>query len=167
MRWKSCVLLPAAGRRTQLFHLMITQPGVCGFADPCTTHLHSFVYASSSSSFSSFFSSLRGVALLTPLSLGAKTYSLHSTSVSKACLKLWQRTSQFACDQQSPTLVVWLKKNKAWRIEAQLTLNERIVSKEKSGRVGGWDAYPCPPYLAIGLSERSSSLPQFPTLKGR
>ena len=27
MRWKSCVLLPAAGRRTQLFHLIFTDPG--------------------------------------------------------------------------------------------------------------------------------------------
>ena len=28
MRWKSCVLLPAEGRRTQLFHLIFTEPGV-------------------------------------------------------------------------------------------------------------------------------------------
>ena len=34
-RWKSCVLLPVAGRRTQLFYLIFTEPGVCGFADPC------------------------------------------------------------------------------------------------------------------------------------
>ena len=34
-RIKSCVLLPAAGRRTQLFHLIFTEPGVCGFAEPC------------------------------------------------------------------------------------------------------------------------------------
>ena len=34
-RIKSCVLLPAAGRRTQLFHLIFSEPGVCGFADPC------------------------------------------------------------------------------------------------------------------------------------
>ena len=35
-RIKSCVLLPAAGRRTQLFHLIFTEPGVCGFAYPCS-----------------------------------------------------------------------------------------------------------------------------------
>ena len=35
-RIKSCVLLPAAGRRTQLFHLIFSEPGVCGSADPCT-----------------------------------------------------------------------------------------------------------------------------------
>ena len=35
MRWKHCVVLPAAGRRTQLFHLIFSEPGVCGFADPC------------------------------------------------------------------------------------------------------------------------------------
>ena len=35
-RIKSCVLLPAAGRRTQLFQLIFTEPGVCGFADPCS-----------------------------------------------------------------------------------------------------------------------------------
>ena len=35
-RKKNCVLLPAAGRRTQLFHLIFSEPGVCGFADPCT-----------------------------------------------------------------------------------------------------------------------------------
>ena len=34
-RIKSCVLLPAAGRRTQLFHLIFTEPGVCGFAELC------------------------------------------------------------------------------------------------------------------------------------
>ena len=34
-RIKICVLLPAAGRRTQLFHLIFSEPGVCGFADPC------------------------------------------------------------------------------------------------------------------------------------
>ena len=34
-RIKSCVLLPAAGRRTQLFHLIFSEPGVGGFADPC------------------------------------------------------------------------------------------------------------------------------------
>ena len=36
-RMKSCVLLPAAGRGKQLFHLIFSEPGVCGFADPCTT----------------------------------------------------------------------------------------------------------------------------------
>ena len=36
MRWKSCVLLPAAGRRTQLFILLFSEPGVCGFAEPCS-----------------------------------------------------------------------------------------------------------------------------------
>ena len=35
MRIKSCVLLPAAGRRTQLFHLIFTEPGPRGLADPC------------------------------------------------------------------------------------------------------------------------------------
>ena len=35
-RIKSCVLLPAAGRRTQLFHLIYTEPGPCGLADPCS-----------------------------------------------------------------------------------------------------------------------------------
>ena len=34
-RIKSCVLLPATGRRAQLFHLIFSKPGVCGFADPC------------------------------------------------------------------------------------------------------------------------------------
>ena len=34
-RIKSCVLLTAAGRRKQLFHLIFTEQGVCGFADPC------------------------------------------------------------------------------------------------------------------------------------
>ena len=37
-RIKSCVLLPAAGIRTQLFHLIFSEPGVYGFADPCTYH---------------------------------------------------------------------------------------------------------------------------------
>ena len=32
---KSCVLLPAAARRTQLFILLFSEPGVCRFADPC------------------------------------------------------------------------------------------------------------------------------------
>ena len=35
MRAKSCVLLPAAGRRTQLFFLIFLEPGVRGLADPC------------------------------------------------------------------------------------------------------------------------------------
>ena len=35
-RRKNCVLLPAAGRRTQIFILLFLEPGVCGFADPCT-----------------------------------------------------------------------------------------------------------------------------------
>ena len=35
-RIKSCVLLPAAGRRTQLFHLIFTEPGPRGLADPCS-----------------------------------------------------------------------------------------------------------------------------------
>ena len=34
-RIKSCLLLPATGRKTQLFHLIFTEPGVCRFADPC------------------------------------------------------------------------------------------------------------------------------------
>ena len=29
-------MLPTVGRRTQLFHLIFSEPGVCGFADPCT-----------------------------------------------------------------------------------------------------------------------------------
>ena len=37
-RIKSCVRLPAAGRRTQLFILIFTEPGVCGFAKPCTDY---------------------------------------------------------------------------------------------------------------------------------
>ena len=32
---KNCVLLPAAGRRTQLFILLFSEPGVCGVAYPC------------------------------------------------------------------------------------------------------------------------------------
>ena len=36
MRWKSCVLLPAAGRRTQFFHLIFTKPGKHTLAHPCT-----------------------------------------------------------------------------------------------------------------------------------
>ena len=36
MRIKSCVLLPSAGRKTQLFILIFTEPGICGLADPCT-----------------------------------------------------------------------------------------------------------------------------------
>ena len=35
MRMKSCVLLPAAGRKTQLFILIFSEPGVRGLADPC------------------------------------------------------------------------------------------------------------------------------------
>ena len=30
--------MPAAGRRTQLFILIFSEPGVCGFADPCTLY---------------------------------------------------------------------------------------------------------------------------------
>ena len=36
MRWKSCVLLPAAGRRTQLFHLVSMEPGAHNKVLPCT-----------------------------------------------------------------------------------------------------------------------------------
>ena len=36
MWWKSCVLLPAAGKRTQLFHLIFTEPGTHTLAHPCT-----------------------------------------------------------------------------------------------------------------------------------
>ena len=32
---KYCVLLPAAGRRTQLFHLIFTEPGVPVLGHPC------------------------------------------------------------------------------------------------------------------------------------
>ena len=35
-RIKSCVLLPATVRRTQLFILLFLEPGVCGFANSCT-----------------------------------------------------------------------------------------------------------------------------------
>ena len=35
MRIKSCVLLPSAGRKTQLFILIFMEPGICGLADPC------------------------------------------------------------------------------------------------------------------------------------
>ena len=35
MRIKSCVLLPAAGRKTQLFILIFSEPGVRGLAYPC------------------------------------------------------------------------------------------------------------------------------------
>ena len=38
IRIKGCVFLPAAGRRTQLFHIIFTEPGPCGlaYAYPCT-----------------------------------------------------------------------------------------------------------------------------------
>ena len=36
MRRKNCVLLPAAGRRTQYFHLIFTEPGKCTLAHPCS-----------------------------------------------------------------------------------------------------------------------------------
>ena len=36
MRIKSCVFLPAAGRRGQLVILIFSESGVCGLADPCT-----------------------------------------------------------------------------------------------------------------------------------
>ena len=35
MRWKNCVLQPAAGKRTQLFHLIFTAPGVHLLVQPC------------------------------------------------------------------------------------------------------------------------------------
>ena len=35
LKWKSCVFLPAAGRRTQLFHLDYTEPGNRTLAHPC------------------------------------------------------------------------------------------------------------------------------------
>ena len=35
MRRKSCILLPAAGRRTQLFHLIFSEPGVHLLVHPC------------------------------------------------------------------------------------------------------------------------------------
>ena len=38
MRIKSCAFLPAAGRRTQLFILIFSEPGVRGLADLCTNH---------------------------------------------------------------------------------------------------------------------------------
>ena len=34
MKKKSCVLLPAAGRRTQVFHLIFTEPGKRTLARP-------------------------------------------------------------------------------------------------------------------------------------
>ena len=36
IRIKSCVLLPAAGRRTQLFAFIFSEPRVRGLADPCS-----------------------------------------------------------------------------------------------------------------------------------
>ena len=36
MRWKSCVLLPAASRRTQFFLLIFTEPGAHHKVHPCT-----------------------------------------------------------------------------------------------------------------------------------
>ena len=39
MRSKNCVLLPAAGRRTQLFHLIFTEPGAHLLVHPCTVFL--------------------------------------------------------------------------------------------------------------------------------
>ena len=39
MRRKYCVLLPAAGRRTQYFLLIFTKPGRSLFAEPCTVFL--------------------------------------------------------------------------------------------------------------------------------
>ena len=36
---KSCVLLPTAGRRTQLFHLIFMEPGNHTLAHPCTVSL--------------------------------------------------------------------------------------------------------------------------------
>ena len=47
-RKKNCVLLPAAGRRTQLFHLIFSEPGVCGFADLCKFQLNKLMVLSSS-----------------------------------------------------------------------------------------------------------------------
>ena len=35
MMSNNCVLLPAAGRRMQLFALIFSEPGVRGLADPC------------------------------------------------------------------------------------------------------------------------------------
>ena len=35
MKRKNCVLLPAAGRRAQLFHLIFTEPGVHLLVHPC------------------------------------------------------------------------------------------------------------------------------------
>ena len=37
LRWKSCVLLPAAGRRTQFLSLIFTEPGVHLLGHPCNT----------------------------------------------------------------------------------------------------------------------------------
>ena len=41
MRRKNCILLPAAGRRTQLFHPIFTEPGVHLLGHPCTLYLAS------------------------------------------------------------------------------------------------------------------------------
>ena len=38
---KSCVLLPAAGRRSQLFHLIFTEPGKHTLAHPCILTVYS------------------------------------------------------------------------------------------------------------------------------
>ena len=35
MRWKNCALVPAAGRRTQFFHLIFEEPGARFLAEPC------------------------------------------------------------------------------------------------------------------------------------
>ena len=40
MRRKNCFILPAAGRRTQIFHLKITEPGVFLLGHPCTPWVH-------------------------------------------------------------------------------------------------------------------------------
>ena len=37
LRWKSCFLLPAAGRRTQFLSLIFTEPGVHLLGHPCNT----------------------------------------------------------------------------------------------------------------------------------
>ena len=57
MRRKNCVLLPAAGKRTQYFHLMFTKPGRSLLAEPC------------SASFSYLLFKCWGPALQLPISI--------------------------------------------------------------------------------------------------
>ena len=129
---KNCVLLPAAGRKTQLIHLIFTEPGVRLLGHPCKSFTRNGKRGILCQGCLSWAFSSRGLASHYPLHTGR--HSAHvwlwlpqhqDTGLPQPATASWDgRGYLFQCMQTYETVLFWILYKEAWKDGPLLVLNQ-------------------------------------------